>query len=113
MYDTYSLHDSTVRLVGKTFSTCRAAVCFAVALRFNSSTINVSWIAPSSLYQLWKLLLLYFDKRFADCLKENGVLDAYCSVDPYDDCFDARGTWEENEIKIEGGAAHPLSGINF
>lgn len=72
--------------------------------KFKLSTFKTSWIAPDSLYQLWKFSCSTSTEMFADCLTQSGVLDAYCAFDPYDGCFDARGIWEDSESKIEGGA---------
>ena len=79
----------------------------AVSRKLLSGEMLLNWIAPNSLYELWKITCGVSTELFADCFNESGVVNAYCSADAEDEQFGSIGTWESNEKEISAAGANP------
>ena len=84
-----------------------SALQHAVSRKLLSGEILLNWIAPNSLYELWKITCGVSTELLADCFNESGVLNAYCSADAEDEQFGSMGTWESNEKEISAAGANP------
>lgn len=79
----------------------------AVERKCYQNDIYTAWIAPKSLYLLWRMTTYAAVELFADCTNESGLLDTYCSKDPADEVFGSSGLWESKELFTVNGAGNP------
>lgn len=78
----------------------------ALSRKYDDNIQLSSWIAPASLYKLWKYSSGATTELFSDCFIESGALKNYCSRDSEDIVLGALGSWKDNEDEVDGGAAN-------